>query len=97
MLVEVAVPPSQFAEAVASRHRREAQDQRTSDGPRDGGRFAGLFGSAPEDGSVLLRAAVARFGDFEVVSAVVPPGTDGRSASYKALTPSIPGAALVRA
>ena len=30
---------------------------------------------------------------FEVVSSVVPPGTEGRSASYKALTPSIPGAA----
>ncbi len=90
---EVSAPTSQFAEAVASRCCREAQDQPASDGPRGGGRFAGLFGSAQEDGSVLLRAAVARFEDFEVVSSVVPPGTDGRSATYKALTPSIPGAA----
>ncbi len=58
-----------------------------------GGRFAGLFASGHDDGSVLLRAAIARYGELEVVSTKVPSTSSGRPASYQALTPYLPGAA----
>jgi formate hydrogenlyase subunit 5 len=90
---ELSVPASQFAAAVASRTRAETERQPDANGPRGGGRFAGLFASAREGGAVLLRAAVARHGELEVVSSLVGPGPGGRSGSYKALTPSVPGAA----
>ena len=58
-----------------------------------GGRFAGLFGSARTDGTVWLRAAIARLGRLEVVSCLVPPAPPGGQAAYRGLTPDVPGAA----
>ena len=57
------------------------------------GRFAGVFASALDDGPVLLRAVVARYGGLEVVSSLVPPRPDGQPGRYEALTPAVPGAA----
>ncbi len=91
---EVDVPADQLAEVVASPTEAEARA-----GPQEASashktrRFAGLFGSAREDGSVLLRAALARYGGFEVVTSVVAPRLDGRPGSYQALTPAVPSAA----
>jgi formate hydrogenlyase subunit 5 len=73
--------------------RTERDRRPEGNGPRQEGRFAGLFGSALADGSVNLRAAVARYGELDVVSCVVPPAPDGRPGTYKALTPSVPAAA----
>jgi Ni,Fe-hydrogenase III large subunit len=55
-------------------------------------RFAGLFGSARDNGSVLLRAAIAHVGRLEVVSCLVPAGPGGGPVGYQALTPVVPGA-----
>jgi len=90
---EASVPISQFAEIVAAHTRAEGQRPPDGNAARHGGRFAGLFGSALEDGSVQLRAAVARYGELDVLCSLVRPGPDGRPGSYKALTPSLPGAA----
>lgn len=57
-----------------------------------GARFAGLFGSARADGSVVLRAAIARRGPLEVISCTVPRAGAVGQASYPALTPGIPAA-----
>jgi formate hydrogenlyase subunit 5 len=90
---EVSVLAGQLAGAVASRTQAENGSQEDGHRSAGRGRFAGLFGSAREDGSVLLRAVVARYGGLDVVSARVGPGADGRSGTYTALTPSVPGAA----
>lgn len=92
-LSEVSVPAGQFARAVAARVQPASQVPLQPNASQDRGRFAGLFGSAHQDGSVLLRAAVAGYGKFDVVSALVRPGRDGTFGSYEALTPSVPGAA----
>ncbi len=55
----------------------------------DGGaRFAGLVASAGDDGSMTLRALVAKAGRIDVVETSLPPGTT----SYPALTPLVRGA-----
>jgi len=90
---EASVPASQLAEVVASSVQAVARGPGATGAPAGTGRFAGLFGSANEDGSVVLRAVIARYGGLEVVSSVVAPRPDGRPASYEALTPSVPGAA----
>lgn len=90
---EVSVPADQLAEVVASRTLKAGGGEQDVSKQGQTWRFAGLFGSALEDGSVLLRAALARYGRFEVVSSVVAPGPDGCPASYPALTPAVPGAA----
>ena len=88
----VRVEPHDFAQAVASRIGTAAPGQ--TGGPGGGtGRFAGLFGSARDDGSVLLRAAIARYGGLEIVTALVPPVPGGGQARYRALTPAVPAAA----
>ncbi len=61
-------------------------------GGTTGGRFAGLFGSAQSDGSVVLRAVIAHFGRLDVVSCRVPSMPEGGQASYPALTPAVPSA-----
>jgi formate hydrogenlyase subunit 5 len=90
---EVSTPADQLAEAVAARTSGGGPVRREEGTPEDRGRFAGLFATALEDGAVLLRAAVARYRDLEVVSSVVPPGPDGGAGSYEALTPAVPSAA----
>jgi formate hydrogenlyase subunit 5 len=68
--------PARLAEAVA-------------DQVRAGGRFAGLVGSARDDGSTVLRALVADVGRVEVTEAVLPAGRR----QYPALSALIPAAA----
>jgi Ni,Fe-hydrogenase III large subunit len=88
----VRVEPRDFAQTVASRTGTAALG-RTGGPVADIGRFAGLFASARDDGSVLLRAVIARYGGLEIVTALVPPAPEGGQASYVALTPAVPGAA----
>jgi formate hydrogenlyase subunit 5 len=90
---ELSVPASQLAEVVASNAQADGPSQPGARPSARTGRFAGLFGTAREDGSVLLRAVLARYGGLEVVSSVVAPRPDGRPGSYEALTPAVPGAA----
>jgi Ni,Fe-hydrogenase III large subunit len=54
-----------------------------------GERFAGLFASANDDGSTVVRALLARHGSVEIVEARLASGTE----SYPALTPLVPPAA----
>jgi hypothetical protein len=54
-----------------------------------GDRFAGLFGSRAEGGTLVLSAHVATAGGIDTLEAPVPPGADG----YPALTPRL-GAAF---
>jgi formate hydrogenlyase subunit 5 len=89
---EVRVPSDRLAEAVVSFGQAEIPAQHEVGAPRRARRFAGLFGSALEDGSVLLRAALARYRGFEIVSSVVRPRPDGGPGRYEALTPAVPGA-----
>lgn len=56
------------------------------------GRFAGLFGTAARDGSVQLRAVIARPGSLEVLKCAVLPAKGGGPAGYPALAPRVPGA-----
>ena len=56
-----------------------------------GGRFAGLFGSAHGDGSVMLRAAISHLGRLEVLGCLLSPGPDGTPA-LPALAPEVAGA-----
>jgi Ni,Fe-hydrogenase III large subunit len=56
------------------------------------GRFAGLFGTAARDGSVQLRAVIARPGSLEVLNSAVPPAKGGEPAGYPALAPRVPAA-----
>ena len=93
IVADVEVPANQLAQAVASRTEAGGPGGQEAGASGRARRFAGLFGSALEDGSVLLRAALARYRGFEVVSSVVAPGPDGRPGSYEALTPAVPGAA----
>jgi formate hydrogenlyase subunit 5 len=90
---EERVPASRLAEVVVSNLQAEGGGLGAEGAPAGRGRFAGLFGSANEDGSVLLRAVVARYGGLEVVSSVVAPRPDSLPPSYEALTPAVPGAA----
>ena len=54
-----------------------------------GDRFAGLFGTQPEGGALVLSAHVATAGGIDTLEAALPPG----AASYPALTPRL-GAAF---
>jgi Ni,Fe-hydrogenase III large subunit len=54
-----------------------------------GDRFAGLFGTKPEGGALVLSAHVATAGGIDTLEAPLPPG----AASYPALTPRL-GAAF---
>jgi Ni,Fe-hydrogenase III large subunit len=72
----VSLEPEQLAGAVAER-------------VAGGERFAGLFASARDGGSTVIRALLARHGALDVVEAQLAPGTD----RYPALTPLVPPAA----
>ena len=89
---EVSVPSTQLADAVAAISQGRSPDHQDVAASPTTGRFAGLFGSAIEDGSVVLRAALARYHGLEIVSSIVAPGPDGRPGRYEALTPAVPGA-----
>jgi formate hydrogenlyase subunit 5 len=54
-----------------------------------GDRFAGLFATKPDGGSLVLSAHVATAGGIDTLEAPLPPG----AASYPALTPRL-GAAF---
>jgi hypothetical protein len=90
---EIAVPAQEFAPTVVRSTAGGQPGPGSPGGLADGGRFAGLFGSARADGSVVLRAAIARYGRLDVVTTVVPATSVGGDAGYPALTPAVPGAA----
>jgi formate hydrogenlyase subunit 5 len=90
---EIAVPAQEFAPTVVRSTAGGQPGPGSPGGLADGGRFAGLFGSARVDGSVVLRAAIARYGRLDVVTTVVPATSVGGDAGYPALTPAVPGAA----
>ncbi|MGD0874460.1 MAG: NADH-quinone oxidoreductase subunit C [Acidimicrobiales bacterium] len=54
-----------------------------------GERFAGLFATAQDDGSTVIRALLARHGSLDIVQAALMPGRD----RYPAITPLVPPAA----
>jgi Ni,Fe-hydrogenase III large subunit len=74
--VAVSLEPELLAGAVAER-------------VAGGQRFVGLFASAHDDGSTVIRALLARRGSLDVVEAHLGPGAD----EYPALTPLVPPAA----
>jgi Ni,Fe-hydrogenase III large subunit len=71
----VSLVPEQLAAAVAER-------------VAGGARFAGLFASARDGGSTVIRALLAHHGALDVVEAQLAPGSD----RYPALSPLVPAA-----